>query len=567
MEETVAPCDEKTETAPVDPMVDRGQAREELLAEVQRLQERVTDLEQAETQRRQAEGMFEALLEAAPDALVIINQDGRMVLVNSETERMFGYQREELLGQPVEVLVPERVRPGHVAHRNRYFAEPHARPMGLNLELHGQRKNGREFPVEISLSPLQTSSGLLVTATIRDISQRRRSESELRRAEARYRSLVEQIPAVTFMAALDEGQSELYVSPQIESLLGFTQKEWLENPVLWHTQLHPEDQERWNHEFCPTVTSGMPFRSIYRFVARDGRIVWIHGEAKVARDESGQPLFLQGVAFDITSMKQAEDELKKLNQTLEQRIADRTREAEERAQQLAQSNAELEQFAYVASHDLQEPLRAVASFAKLLARKYPDQLDETAQDYISRIVNGAVRMQTLITDLLAYSRVGRQGRPFAPTDCAAVLATVCGNLRVAIEESGAQVTADLLPLVTADETELIQLLQNLIGNALKFRGEQPPLVHVGCAQKDGAWVFAVQDNGIGIDQKYMDRIFLIFQRLHTRTRYPGTGIGLAICKKIVERHGGRIWVEGELGKGSTFCFTLPRSLPENESVP
>jgi PAS domain S-box-containing protein len=385
-----------------------------------------------------------------------------------------------------------------------------------------------------------------------------RVEAQLRRAEARYRTLVEQIPAVTFMASLDEGPTELYVSPQIEALLGYSQKEWLENPVLWHSQLHPEDQERWNIEFAPTCGVGHPFRSVYRFIARDGRVVWVHGEAKVVRDEAGRPLFLQGVAFDITGIKQAEQELKALNQTLEERVAERTAVAERRAQELALSNAELQQFAYVASHDLQEPLRAVASFTKLLARRYEGQFDATARDWMDRIVNGAVRMQTLIADLLTYSRVGREGKELAPTDCQIVLDEVCTNLKVAIEESGAAVTSDPLPTVTANATELMQLFQNLVGNAIKFRGEQPVRIHVGVRAQPEGWLFSVKDNGIGIEPQHAERIFLIFQRLHGRGKYPGTGIGLAICRKIVERHGGRIWVESEAAQGSTFLFTLAR---------
>lgn len=534
---------------------DPEQTREELLAEVSRLEERLAAFERVEAQRQQAEGKFEALLEAAPDALVIVNQDGIIVLVNSQTERMFGYQRADMLGQPVELLVPEKWRAGHVQHRKRYSTDPQPRPMGQHLELTARHKEGREFPVEISLSPLKTADGLLVTATVRDISERKKVQHGLERAETRYRSLVEAIPAVTFMAALDEGLNELYVSPQIEQLLGFSQQEWLGNPVLWHRQLHPEDRDRWNREFAPTCGLGQPFRSVYRFIARDGRVVWVHGEAKVVRDESGRPLFLQGVAFDISALKQAEEELKKLNQTLEQRVTERTEE-------LSRSNAELEQFAYVASHDLQEPLRAVASFAKLLARRYADQIDATGQDYINRIVGGAIRMQTLITDLLTYSRVGRQGRPFAMTSCAAVLSTVCGNLKVAIEESGAELTIEDLPAAWGDETELTQLFQNLIGNALKFRSERPTQIRVAAQADDSGWLFSVQDNGIGIDPAYAERIFQIFQRLHSRSQYPGTGIGLAVCKKIVEHHGGRIWVESAPDQGAMFCFTLQKNEPD-----
>jgi hypothetical protein len=227
------------------------------------------------------------------------------------------------------------------------------------------------------------------------------------------------------------------------------------------------------------------------------------------------------------------------------------------AQELERSNAELEQFAYVASHDLQEPLRTIASYTQLLARRYRDKLDSDANEFMDFIVDAATRMQDLINDLLSYSRVGTRGHEFQPTDLNKVLENALQNLDLRIKDSGATVTFDNLPTLLGDDRQLLQLFQNLIGNALKFRGEVPPKVHVGVIQHPGEYVFSVRDNGIGIDPQYAERIFLVFQRLHARGEYPGTGIGLAICKKIVERHGGRIWVESAPGKGSTFRFTIP----------
>ncbi len=497
-----------------------------------------------------AEG-FKDFLEAMPDAVLIVSPDGSIVQFNAQAERLFGYSREEVLGHPIELLVPERFRKKHVGDRNGYFAEPRVRPMGANLELAGWRKDGREVPVEISLSPLRSGANTFVVSTIRDISEHRRADARLRKLDARYRTLVENIPAVTFMAALDEAANELYVSPQIETLLGFSQKEWLEDPILWYLQLHPDDRNRWHEEFASTCSTGKPFRSIYRFLARDGRVVWVHGEAKMVRDDNGQPLFLQGVAFNVTAVRRAEEELKAHNQLLSQRVEQRTSE-------LARSNAALERFGYVIAHDLRAPLRTIKSYTQKLPAAVIAQLDVQSGDYLTRIINAADRMRIQIDDLLAYSRVGSQGREPAPTECGAAVAAACANLQADIEESGAAVTIDELPRVLADRTQLVQLFQNLLGNALKFRAERSPIIRVSARREEGAWLVSMQDNGIGIEPQYLERIFGLGERLHSISQYPGNGIGLATCERIVRRHGGRIWAASPgPDQGSTFHFTLP----------
>lgn len=274
--------------------------------------------------------------------------------------------------------------------------------------------------------------------------------------------------------------------------------------------------------------------------------------------------------------KRAEEAILQLNQELESRVKQRTAELAQTNEQLQKtneqldilnqefqrSNQELEQFAYVASHDLQEPLRAITGYTQLLVNEYGDRFDETAQEYAGFVIDGAKRMQQLIQDLLAYSRVGTRGKEFAPTDCNVVLKQVLQNLQVAITDNQATITADRLPTINADQNQLVQLLQNLIGNAIKFYRNEPPQIYLTAAQQNNYWLFQVRDNGIGIKPQYLERIFEIFKRLHTRREYPGTGIGLAICKKIVTRHGGRIWAESEPGMGTTFYFTFPLNVHE-----
>jgi two-component system, chemotaxis family, sensor kinase Cph1 len=271
----------------------------------------------------------------------------------------------------------------------------------------------------------------------------------------------------------------------------------------------------------------------------DGKTFMTRGFISSLRDAQGQLVGYQSTNLDVTKEKEAEALIKKMILDLEY------------------SNSELERFAYVASHDLQEPLRMVTSYLQLLERRYKDKLDGDALEFINYAVDGSNRMKTLINDLLAYSRVGTRGKEFAFTDCEELLARVLANLQTSIKENEAKVTHDPLPRVMADEVQLESLFQNLIGNAIKFHGGKTPRIHVGVMKDEKNWVFSISDNGIGIDPQYFERIFIIFQRLHNREDYPGTGIGLAISKRIVERHGGRIWIESQPQKGSTFFFTLP----------
>jgi light-regulated signal transduction histidine kinase (bacteriophytochrome) len=294
-------------------------------------------------------------------------------------------------------------------------------------------------------------------------------------------------------------------------------------------------------EHRATLEAHQPFRDFeYLRIGDDGAQYFVSLSGVPVYDAAGEFTGYRGVGKNITERKLAEAAL---------------RDAHD---ELARSNAELEQFAYVASHDLQEPLRMVSSYTQLLLRRYGERFDGDAKEFMDYIVDGAARMKQLIEDLLAYSRVGTRGREFRRVACEETLDAALVNLRAAIEAGGATVTRDPMPVLDGDDSQLTQLFQNLIGNALKFHGAEAPRVHVGVLEHGTQWEFLVRDNGIGIEPEYFERIFLVFQRLHGKNEYPGTGIGLAICKKVVDRHGGRIWVESQPGRGTTMHFTLPK---------
>lgn len=367
-----------------------------------------------------------------------------------------------------------------------------------------------------------------------DITEQREAELALRANETLLREFVTHAPAA--IAMLDTDMRYLQASER-----------WLTDYKLAgadiigrsHYEVFPDVPERWKRIHQRVLAGAIERCEDDPFPRAGGGLEWLQWEARPWRRADGNVGGLLFFTQVITARKQMELQL------------------QQQKEQLEHSNRDLEQFAYVASHDLQEPLRAVGGCAQILERRYKDQLDAPANELIHHIVEGAGRMQTLILDLLAYSRVGTEGKGFAPVESAAALAQALDDLRTAITETGAKVTAGSLPLVEADPSQLAQLFQNLVGNAIKYRSNRPPVIEVAATAAPGQWIFSVRDNGIGIEPRYFDRIFVLFQRLHTRSEYPGTGIGLALCKKIVERHRGRMWVESVPGAGATFYFTLP----------
>ncbi len=374
----------------------------------------------------------------------------------------------------------------------------------------------------------------------REIADRIRAEVQLRESETRYRLLAENATDLICIHT-PEGVYQ-YVSPSCLTLLGYNSTELIGHSA--YEWIHPEDIPEVEIFHRAVLEVLGPFQLVYRLRHKDGHYIWFETNAQaICHQETGEVIKIQAASRDISDRQRIEKELA-------QHTAD-----------LARSNAELEQFAYIASHDLQEPLRMVASYTQLLALRYPEKLDAQADKYIAYILDGATRMQQLIHDLLQYSRVGTHGKSFDFVDCNEIINRAISNLKIAIRQSEARISSQNLPQVFGDKTQLLQLFQNLLSNAIKYRGSRTPEVEIKARYIEGEWLFSVQDNGIGVDPKQGDRIFQIFQRLHTREEYPGTGIGLAICKRIVERHRGRIWVESEPDRGAIFYFTLANSSP------
>ncbi len=495
----------------------------------------IGELRRAEESLRASEALYHSLVESIPMSVFRKDLEGRFIFGNTLFCKALGRPFEEIVGRtdfdffPKELAEKYRHDDQEVGETGRIFED---------IEEH-QKPDGERIYVQVFKTPVRNFDGEIMgtQGIFWDVTDRKRAQEELVQERYLMDSLMDNLPdsiyfkdAQSRFTKINKALAQSFGLGDPSHALGKTDFDFFTEE---HARPAFEDEQQIMRSDQPLVAKEEKETRL------DGTVRWASTTKMPLRDKDGKTIGTFGVSRDVTDRKLAEDELKRT------------------AAELARSNAELEQFAYVASHDLQEPLRMVASYTQLLAKRYQGKLDPDGDDFVAFVVDGATRMQTLINDLLTYSRVGTRGKAFEPADCETMLRRALANLQIAIEETGAAVTHDNLPTVMADEMQLCQLLQNVIGNAIKFHGEQPPWVHVSAKKEGNDWLFSVRDNGIGIDPAYFERIFIIFQRLHNRGEYAGTGIGLAICKKIVERHGGRIWVESEPGKGSTFYFTIP----------
>jgi PAS domain S-box-containing protein len=479
------------------------------------------------------------LAEAIPDyGILLVDGSGEVSAWSLSAERILGYPESDVLGRSWSTVLAADPDARSALER---LAATAADGGVAEDEVGLVRHDGALLPARITVTAMQEGSGgePLFGVTIRDLSERRAMEAALRDAQARFDGIIS--ISTDAIVSVDEGQRIVFFNQGAEQTFGYGAEEVIGMPLeMLIPQRFRDDHHQEVSGFgrSPVRARRMGERGQISGLRKDGEE--FPAEASISRYMLGGKRIFTAVLRDSTERQRTEEALAR------------------QAAELARSNSDLEQFAYVASHDLQEPLRMVASYTQLLGRRYADRLDDDAREFIGYAVDGVTRMQSLINDLLAYSRVGTRGDEFAETDTSAVLARVLATLGAAIEENDAVVSFDALPTIRADAGQLAQLFQNLIANAIKFRRpEVAPRVHIGAERQERGWLFSVRDNGIGIGPEYADRIFVIFQRLHSRSEYPGTGIGLSICKKIVERHGGEIRMESTPGEGTTFLFDIP----------
>ncbi len=512
----------------------------------------ITEIKHAEIELRNQHERVQTVLASISKCVISTDTEGHIDFINRMGEILTGWTDGQAIGklfEDVVTIAPDK--PGEAVINPVRTVLRDGAPVNVSLVHQLVSKSGDVVPIDYTASPIRDEFGSIMgtVTVIRDISDRVKAEKDrtelmflLAAQQQRLKNILANIPGIVWESTIGtEGAANMnFVNDSVEKILGYTPDEWIENPNFGQTIIHPDDVESSAAQARELYESGNFSSSIqFRCIAKDGRVVPMEALYSILQDADGKVTGTCGLLMDISQRKADEIALK------------------QSALDLRRSNEQLEQFAYVASHDLQEPLRMITSYLQLLERRYKDQLDADANEFINYAVDGASRMKALINDLLAYSRVKTGEQNFKEFSVQTLIDKVVTNLQMSIDEACAEITYDDLPAIKGDEAQFAQLFQNLMSNAIKFHGEDHPQVKIKAERQGKEWKFSVRDNGIGMETQYLDRIFVIFQRLHNKEQYPGTGIGLAICKKVVEHHGGRIWAESTPGTGTTFWFTIP----------